>query len=176
MKRFNPIPNLKKVPPQFSIAIILASPIVGYLLMSRPVNADPGEWLRNTINSGYAQIQGQNQPLPVPSQPAPVGNNADISPCAAPPSYQASRPAQPAPVARTVQPTRTYWDGQGKILSSQRAIGLLNIAQGTRGRTITLRFGTPESSGNSTDYYWTPDGTIAVKYAAGDTVEWVGFQ
>lgn len=169
------LPDLRRVPVRFSLTVIALSPIAFYLLMIRPVNADPGEWLRNTINQAASDTGITPKAVPVPSQPAPIGNS-QYSDCVPPAPPQVSQVEQAAPVVRA---TKTYWDGQGKVLSDQRAIALLNMAQGTTRKSVYQRLGMGTNLNGSTIYN-TEDGNIQVNYRYGDRllsdrIEWVGF-
>lgn len=179
------LPNLSKVPAWMSLSLIASSPLVFYLLASRPVDSltmddiSPG----NLINRAVAQVAPPPLPLPVPNQVPPVGQYEPYqsgNPCMPPPRIANRAPAPvPQSVARR-QGTRTYWAGSERVLKDPRAITLLNLAPGTKRSTIANAVGMGSWDGDS--YVWeTRDGMIRANFTAAnrlndDQLEWMGLQ
>jgi hypothetical protein len=193
MKHLNLLPNLSKIPIWMSLSMIASSPLVFYLLASRPVNAEGGvmDILRaaaDDVQETYRKdMGGSPSRLPVPA-PAPVGHydeSQSSSPCFPPPSTQPqyqlratdTTPPTPTPVAR--RSVGSYWDKNASPQSYEAKV-LLNVAPGTTRKAIANKLGDMGNYSGTTATYVTADGTIQVNFnpklrLLDDTVESVRF-
>ncbi|MBD2368826.1 MULTISPECIES: hypothetical protein [Leptolyngbya] len=179
------LPNLSKVPVWMSLSMIVSSPLLAYLLASRPVDSltmddvSPGTLINKIAQSANPET------LPVPA-PAPVGRYEESqsgSPCFPPPQVTQPRyqlratDTTSAPVAR--RPTGSYWDKNASPQSYEAKV-LLNVAPGTTRKAIASKLGDMGNYSGTTATYATADGTIQINFnpkprLLDDTVEWVGF-
>lgn len=159
MSMKNLLPNLAKLLPKVSIAIIGASLVVGYVSTLRSAMAfDLGAWMRDAINDQYRELTAPDKPAQQIQRRIETWQRDQCSP---PVPTQSASAQSVLPNDRLV---RVGDDGSG--LSDPLAIELFKIKPGTPGRVVLQRVGYPNSSSQKmmSDYYDTANGRIAVKY------------
>jgi hypothetical protein len=168
--------------------MIISSPLLAYLLASRPVDSltmddvSPGTLINKIAQSANPET------LPVPA-PAPVGHYEESqsgSPCFPPPQvtqprYQlrATDTTPPTPTLVARRPVGSYWDKNASPQSYEAKV-LLNVAPGTTRKAIANKLGDMGNYSGTTATYVTADGTIQVNFnpkprLLDDTVESVRF-
>jgi hypothetical protein len=163
----NLLPNLSKIPPRVSIAMIALSLLIGYVSTLHaampPAHEyvfalDLGEWMRDSVNDQYRKLTSPDKPAQQIQQQVEEWQRSQCPP------VPTSQVESTLPSGRLVEVGNDA--PKTRRLSDPIAIALFNIAPGNTGRSVLRRVGLPNTSSQRamSDYYNTADGRIAVKY------------